>query len=67
MDNQDYQVVCELALPDLVERVRALRNNGWAPQGGVAVDGSGFKYQAMIRIPVEQSGVSDDTPSRKKG
>lgn len=54
-------------MADLTERVNALRNNGWAPQGGVAVDSGGFKFQAMIRIPVEQSGVSDDTPLRKKG
>lgn len=67
MSGQNYQVVVELSVVDLTERVNALRNNGWAPQGGVAVDSSGFKFQAMIRIPVEQSGVSDDTPSRKKG
>lgn len=67
MSGQNYQVVVELSVADLTERVNALRNNGWAPQGGVAVDSGGFKFQAMIRIPVEQSGVSDDTPLRKKG
>lgn len=49
MDNQTYRVVCELNVMDLVSRVNALRAEGWIPQGGLSVDSSGFKYQALVR------------------
>ena len=70
MTNGSYMVLVANNVNSLAEQVSSHMSSGWVPLGGVAVDGGGFKYQAMVRASVEQSGLSDDSPGRvvaKKG
>ncbi len=45
-----YTVISSPALPNLAEGVNKLIADGYAPQGGIAVEGTMF-HQAMYRIP----------------
>jgi len=45
----EYTVLKETKLDRLITMVNQYINNGWRPQGGVAIDGYTNFYQAMVK------------------
>ncbi|MDT4895533.1 MAG: hypothetical protein QOH25_610 [Acidobacteriota bacterium] len=45
----EYTVLKETTLERLMITVSQYINNGWRPQGGVAIDGYTNYYQAMVK------------------
>ena len=47
----DYKIMHDLFRDTLSEKVTALIDKGWQPQGGVSVTGGNGYIQAMVRYP----------------
>jgi hypothetical protein len=43
-----YQIVVKINLQDLVTEINEMIKKGWKPSGGIAIDGNGLFYQAMV-------------------
>ena len=54
----EYTVLKETTLDRLITMVNQYINNGWRPQGGVAIDGYTHFYQAMVKgaLPKNSGG-----------
>lgn len=50
MSTPEYQVLCADTSNDLASLVREYLEDGWLPQGGIAIDSEGWAFQAMFRI-----------------
>lgn len=49
MTEMQYWIIKCVGHEALVQHVQQLINDGWRPQGGVAVEGTGAFLQAMVR------------------
>jgi hypothetical protein len=49
--NAQYEIVSSYDLQDVMEVVTLAMQNGWQPQGGIAVDGNGKILQAIVFRP----------------
>lgn len=47
---ETYRIVCERSPNVLQAAVQMLMDDGWQPQGGVAMDADGEVMQAMTRV-----------------
>jgi Domain of unknown function (DUF1737) len=46
---KDYRVLVAYRREDLATEIKGLFDDGWQPQGGVAIDRNGYYCQAMVK------------------
>lgn len=46
---KEYRLVRNRMFLKLAEQVNKMIQDGWVPQGGIAIDGEGVLYQAMVK------------------